>query len=77
MVQVWAWWNIPTVVGTQVAAGGDFNLCGGSQSETSEALCSGVRDLCPDPCPSISSSGSSGCIINSCHYAVEKLAVGV
>ena len=32
----WPWYYIPTVVGTQVAVGGDLNLLGGSQSETYE-----------------------------------------
>ena len=30
------WYYIPTIVGTQVAAGGNLDLCGGLQSETSK-----------------------------------------
>ena len=36
VISHWPWYYIPTVVGTQVAMGGNLDLCGGSQSETSE-----------------------------------------
>ena len=56
------------------------SLLGLTERDLREVLRCGVRDLRPDPCPSISSLGSLCCIINCGRYVVgtgEKLAVGV